>query len=143
MIKFDELQKWLLVTPYGQYILHHEEVFYHNILKHVFGYYALQLNLPQINFLAKNKIPNQYTINKDIKSNNYFLPFNNNSLDLIICPHILELTPNYYYLLQECYRVLIPNGKIVFTCFNDQSLFKILFKYKYNFNYINFINTSI
>lgn len=137
------MQKWFSITDCGRYILRHEKLFYHNVVARVFGYYSLQIEFPQINFLQGNKISNHYVLNKHIKSELTFLPFADNSIDLIICPHVLEFTPNYHYLLQECYRVLIPNGKIIFTCFNNSSIFKAMLKSQKPFKNSSFINLNI
>lgn len=130
-------------TDCGRYILYHERLFYHNVVSRVFGYYSLQIEFPQIHFLQGNKITSKYILNHDIKSELTFLPFAENSIDLIICPHILEFTNNYHHLLQECYRILIPNGKIIFTCFNNGSIFKPILKSYTIFKNTNFINLDI
>ncbi|MCE2706199.1 MAG: class I SAM-dependent methyltransferase [Proteobacteria bacterium] len=122
MEQLDELQEWLLSSPLGHYMLHHERIFYHNIVQRVFGYYALQIGLPQINFLQTSKISSSYTLSHNIKTKLESLPIKTNSIDLIICPHVLEFMPNYDHLLQECYRILIPNGKLIITSFNKYSL---------------------
>jgi ubiquinone/menaquinone biosynthesis C-methylase UbiE len=79
--------------------------------------------MPAINFLATNKIRSHYIIDTDIKCHLALLPFANNSIDLIVCPHTLEISNKYDYFLQECYRVLIPNGKIIISNFNPKSMF--------------------
>ena len=123
MTKLDELQQWLLHNPLGQYVTQTETVFYHNVAASIFGYYAVQFGLPQINLLESNRINSKTIVGHDVKCDLHFLPFANDSVDLIICPHILEFTDNYDHFLQECYRILIPRGKIVITCFNPKSLF--------------------
>lgn len=128
MLNLDDLQQWLLNTPLGRNILATEEVFYHNSVQNIFGYYSLQIGLPQINFLSENKISSKYILYNDIKCDLRFLPFDTNSIDLIICPHTLELTDDYHLFLQECYRVLMPKGKIIISNFNTKSLFSLFGK---------------
>lgn len=113
------LDSWFKDTPYGQYLLNYEKTFYQQTVANIFGYHALQLSLPNINFLENNKIINQYHLNQNIKCNIEMLPFENNSVDLIICPHSIELTPNYYQVLSECYRIMAPKGKLIITGFNQ------------------------
>lgn len=113
------------------------------MVQRIFGYYALQLEFDQINFLQGNKISNRYIVNHKIKTRLNFLPFAENSIDLIICPHILEFTPNYHHVLQECYRVLIPNGRIIFTCFNSNSLLALMLHRKLFFKQAKFISLNI
>ena len=119
-----ELQKWLLTTPCGREILHKERSFFLHNVGHIFGAYSIQIGLEQINLLQGNKIVNHYTINNNIISDLRFLALKENSIDLIICPHVLEYHQDYYYILAELYRVLTPNGKIILTCFNSQSWLK-------------------
>lgn len=122
MLKFDDLQQWLLGTPFGRKVLSHEVELYHNSVRNIFGYYSLQIGMPEINFLAGNKILSKFIIHHDISCDIRFMPFASNSIDLIVCPHTLEITTHYHHFLQECYRVLIPNGKIIITGFNPKSL---------------------
>lgn len=119
MPNLEKLQKWLLYTPPGRYTLTNERIFYHKSVQNVFGYYSLQIGFPEINFLQGNKIPFHYVVGHDIKCMPGFLPFENNSIDLIVCPHVLEYTDNYIHLLEECYRILIPNGKLILTSFSN------------------------
>lgn len=143
MQKLNELQQWLLNTSFGRNILSTEEAFYHNNVQNIFGYYALQIGLTKIDFLSKNKISAKYILETDLKCDLRFLPFDTNSIDLIICPHTLEFIDDYHLFLQECYRVLIPNGKIIINNFNPKSQFG-LFGQKNNdfFKQANFINVN-
>lgn len=117
----DELQQWLHLTPFGREILRKERRFFSHNVSHLFGNYSLQIGLAQINLLQGNKIVNHYTLDKDINVDLYFLPFAENSIDLIICPHVLEFHNNYEHILRELHRVLAPNGKIILSCFNRAS----------------------
>ena len=118
-----ELQQWLLKTPSGREILRKERLFYMQNVQHSFGNYSLQIGLPEINLLQGNKIHNHYTINLDVEADLHFMPFATESMDLIICPHVFEFIHDYEYILQELYRILAPNGKIILTCFNQHSWF--------------------
>lgn len=123
MSGLEKLQQWLLYTPNGRYTLRNERLFYHNSVQNVFGYYSLQIGLPEINFLQGNKIPTHFVLGHDVLCDLKFLPFANNSIDLIVCPHVLEFTSNYNHFLQECYRVLIPRGKLIISSFSQDSFF--------------------
>jgi SAM-dependent methyltransferase len=117
------LQQWLLYHPVGREILRKERIFLTHNVQHVFGNYSLQIGLSNINFLHGNKIQNHYTVNVDVAADLRFLPFESNSIDLIVVPHVLEFTNNYHYVLQEFYRILAPHGRIIITCFNKYSWF--------------------
>ena len=49
------------------------------------------------------------------------LPFHNNSIDVIIAHHVLEIHDDPSALLREWYRVLNLNGYLVMTLFNPHS----------------------
>ena len=50
------------------------------------------------------------------------LPFESQSVDLIVMPHTLEFTSDPHRLLREAERVLMPEGQLVITGFNSLSL---------------------
>ena len=52
-----------------------------------------------------------------------WLPFPENSLDLIVLPHALEFTDDPHQLLREVYRTARPDGQVVIAGFNPFSLF--------------------
>lgn len=124
----NQLQQWLLYTPLGRDILRKERIFLRHNVEHIFGNYSLQIGLSNINLLHGNKIPNHFTINVDLKADLHFLPLADNSVDLIVCPHVLEFTDNYHHTLQEFSRILAPHGKLIISCFNRYSWFGLLKK---------------
>ncbi len=123
-------------------MLKKERYFFQQQVANIFGKNSLQLGLPNINLLHGNKINNHYILNLDIECNLNFLPFANNSLDLIICPHGLESYNDYKYILKELYRIITPNGKIIMTSFNHHSWLS-LYKNKFEqLSSMNFIKLS-
>ncbi|MGT2427968.1 class I SAM-dependent methyltransferase [Cupriavidus basilensis] len=50
------------------------------------------------------------------------MPFETQSIDLITLPHILEFSEDPHEVLREVSRVLMPEGRVVVTCFNPMSL---------------------
>lgn len=115
------LEHWFLYSSIGREILRLERNFFSNYVKTVFGKYSIQLFLTNINLLNGNKIVNHYNNHRDIFLSCDALPFQDNSIDLIICPHLLEYHNQYNFLLQEIYRVLAPNGQVIITAFNKNS----------------------
>ena len=113
----------------GREILRKERVYLYNSVSTIFGVNSLQIGLGEINLLHGNKIPNHYTMNIDLTADLRFIPLATNSIDLIVCPHVLEFTNNYHHVLQEFYRILAPQGKLIITAFNRYSWFG-LFKKK-------------
>ncbi len=50
------LADWF-ATPLGQYLLAREQVYFDQTVADIFGYYALQIGLPEAPFLAQSRIP--------------------------------------------------------------------------------------
>ena len=50
------------------------------------------------------------------------LPFLQDTLDLIVLPHTLDLSHDPHQVLREAQRVLIPEGHIVLIAFNPMSM---------------------
>ena len=50
------------------------------------------------------------------------LPFADQSLDLIVLPHVLEFSPDPHRVLREVDRCLRPDGRVLITGFNPISL---------------------
>lgn len=128
MTKIEKLQRWLLYTPVGKYVLRNERILFNDNVLKIFGYYSLQLGLKDINLLQGNKIANHYVLGNDIITNFENMPLASASIDLIVCSHVLDFSDNYQKVLQECYRVLIPNGKFLISGFNKTSLFTLFGK---------------
>jgi SAM-dependent methyltransferase len=55
-------------------------------------------------------------------TNSGALPFPENSLDLVVLPHTLELGSDPHATLREVQRVLVPEGRVVISGFNPVSL---------------------
>jgi SAM-dependent methyltransferase len=53
------------------------------------------------------------------------LPFPNNSLDLVVLPHTLELARDPHRTLREVERVLVPEGRVAILGFNPMSLWAL------------------
>ena len=113
-----------------------------------FGFHALQLGLPQIDGLRANRMPHRWVANDgqdwpeamdlpavdeslatlaphealSLRADFDALPFPNQSLDLLVLPHALELARDPHETLREAERVLVPEGRLVITGFNPNSL---------------------
>ena len=80
-----------------------------------------------INKVAHQEVNKSYKAIKESKNIAFFtefqaLPFAENSLDLLILPHSLELSPDPHATLREAERVLVPEGKLIICGFNPLSL---------------------
>lgn len=125
-----------LDSPQGQYILQWEQNKYDQLVADIFGFNAVQLGMPQADFLRANRMPmrlygdekpNIRTRQHDenavwLRALPNHLPFANASIDLLILPHLLEFHDSPHQILREVERVLVPEGSLIITGFNPYSL---------------------
>lgn len=115
-----------LETSQGQYVLGWEQARLDNLLADIFGFNAVQIGFPQVDFLRANRMPFRFYCcdhaGVAVKSDPHQLPFATNSLDLVVLPHVLEFDANPHQILREVDRVLVPEGSAVVTGFNPFSL---------------------
>ena len=129
-----ELADWLQ-TPPGQYLLAWEQAQMDTAVADVFGFHALQLGLPELAALRANRMPHQWLASDVANANGCpakagvallcefdALPFEANSLDLVVLPHVLEMAQDPHRTLRECERVLRPEGRLVILGLNPASL---------------------
>ena len=140
------LTDWFRTAP-GQYLLGWEQAQFDLAVTNLFGYNALQLGLPELSTLAANRMPHRWlalpeelmALNPDelvlpgvadppitprvaLVTNAAALPFPEASLDLVVLPHTLELSADPHHVLREVERVLVPEGRVVISGFNPNSL---------------------
>lgn len=122
------LSEWFK-TPPGQYVLDWEQATLDRLLADIFGYFAVQVGCPEIDFLRANRIPWRSSLalagNAHIIADAHELPFAAESLDLLVLPHLLEFSEQPHQILREAERVLRPEGELVVTGFNPLSLWGI------------------
>lgn len=114
-------------TPLGRYVLAREQAYFDQTVADIFGFHALQIGLPRCSFLAQCRIPSRFTVDydppADVIADPHELPFDENSVDLLVLPHALEFTNDPHLMLREAYRVVRPEGQIVIAGFNPFSLY--------------------
>jgi SAM-dependent methyltransferase len=140
-----EFGSWLK-TPQGQHLAAWEQARLDEAVADVFGYHAVQLGLPEIDGLRNNRMPHRWLAQEPwiVPQNSASgevacgtpqagpitalhcdfdaLPFANASLDLVVLPHVLELSPDPHQTLREVERVLVPEGRAVIVGLNPASL---------------------
>jgi SAM-dependent methyltransferase len=137
---FQASQSWVqwLSTPLGRYLKAWEQCELDAAVVDIFGYHAVQLDGPEINGLATNRMPHRWHIFSyiestqtssdrnlmpcDLVADSAALPFAASSLDLAVLPHTLELSQDPHATLREVERVLVPEGHLVITGMNPVSL---------------------
>jgi len=92
----------------------------------IFGFRAAQAGLPEVDFLRCNRIPYRFSLGLDsgatLIADPLQVPLANQSLDLLVLPHALELTDDPRHVLREVERVLVPEGRVVICGLNPVSL---------------------
>ena len=127
IIEIESLDGWLH-TPPGQYLLEWEQTQLDRVVADLFGFHALQLGMPVLEGLRANRMPHRWVGSEkvmlgrtDLVLDPTALPFPDQSLDLVVLPHTLELSEDPHATLREVYRVLVPEGKVVVCGFNPAS----------------------
>ncbi len=118
-------QQWF-ESSLGRYLIDHEYCYFDQTVANIFGYNAVQIGLPQFNFLRLNRMPLHFSVGLgsqvSLRASADFLPIQSNSMDLVLLPHVLEFNTNPHQILREVHRILIPEGHIVVSGFNPFSL---------------------
>jgi SAM-dependent methyltransferase len=116
-----------LETPQGRYVLDWEQAKHDQLVADIFGFNAVQLGWPGLDFLRANRMP--FRLNCDdgaglapLRADLHHLPLATSSVDLVVLPHVLEFDANPHQILREVERVLVPEGSVVITGFNPYSL---------------------
>jgi SAM-dependent methyltransferase len=144
------LTQWLQ-TPAGHYLLDWEQRHLDTAVADLFGFHALQVGLPELDALRANRMPHRWLASVSAQPLNLdqavdetgdsaaskpaiprvavalhcdfdALPFDSQSLDLVVLPHALELARDPHLALREVERVLVPEGRVVIVGFNPASL---------------------
>src|SRR5205814_9099465 len=91
------LSAWLS-TPQGAYVLGWELSQFDSAVDDVFGFRAVQVGLPEVDFLRQNRIPFRFSLALErgagIAAAPLQLPIATQSVDLVALPHVLESLPN-------------------------------------------------
>lgn len=129
-----ELAEWLASDP-GRYALAWEQAQLDAMVADVFGFHAMQGGLPELDALRANRMTFKGFVggvmpaeiqrprwNAFVAADLAELPFDAQSLDLLVLPHALECAADPHRVLREAERVLIPEGRVVITGFNPWSL---------------------
>jgi SAM-dependent methyltransferase len=95
----------------------------------VFGFRAVQIGLPEVDFLRQNRIPYRFSLALEpgaaVAADPLQLPLASQSVDLVVLPHVLEFHHNPHDVLREAERVLMPEGHVVISGFNTASLWRL------------------
>ena len=101
------LSEWF-ATEQGGYVLRREQDYFDRTVADIFGYNALQLGLPEHDFLSNSRVPLRFTAGNQpgnaVRLICAELPFASTSLDLVLMPHLLEFAEHPHQILREIGR---------------------------------------
>jgi SAM-dependent methyltransferase len=127
-MSYESLHEWS-ESPLGQYLFAKEQEWLDQIVPDIFGYHAIQLGMPQVDLLRESRIVHRLTVDPvaraGVRAQWHELPFDTQSLDLCVLPHVLEFNSNPHEILREIDRVVRPEGRILIIGFNPWSLFGV------------------
>lgn len=113
----------------GCYTIEWEQSCIDVLTSDIFGFNALQIGMPYVPLLRECRIQSHWCANEKITPNLTTLsfdfealPFESESIDLIVLPHVLEFSSDPHQILREVERVLIPEGHVIISGFNPLSL---------------------
>ncbi len=116
-------------TPQGAYALDWELAQFDSAVEDVFGFRAVQVGLPEVDFLRQNRIPFRFSLALEpgagVAADALQLPLAAQSIDLVVLPHVLESHADPHEVLREVERVLMPEGQLVISGFNPASLWRL------------------
>ena len=122
------LSEWF-ASEQGGYVLSREQDYFDHTVSDIFGFNAVQLGVPEQDFLRNSRIPLRFNagnqVGNDVRLVCTELPFECDSLDLVLLPHVLEFSDNPHQIIREVERVLRPEGNLIISGFNPYSLWGV------------------
>lgn len=122
------LADWF-ATPLGAYVLERELAYLDEVVVDLFGFNAVQIGLPELDFLRASRIPTRCRLGASgpvsLRCDPEQLPIAANSVDVCLLPHVLEFAAHPHQILREVQRVLVPEGHVIVAGFNPWSLWGI------------------
>lgn len=102
---------------------------YDTAVPDLFGFNAMQLGMPEADFLRNSRIPYRFHAaaagDAKLRCSTSQLPLASQSLDLLLLPHVLEFSPHPHDTLREAERILVPEGHLLLSGFNPVSLWGV------------------
>ncbi|MGH8503669.1 MAG: class I SAM-dependent methyltransferase [Gammaproteobacteria bacterium] len=96
----------------------------------LFGYHAVQVDClaPRTDLLDQSRIRHRLRTDldkrvADVAADGAALPFDADSIDLMLLMHTLDLAAEPHRVLREAERVLIPEGRLIVIGFNPWSVY--------------------
>lgn len=140
--QFEMMNRWFDDSP-GRFILEAEQLALDKVLSSIYGYHLVQIGgIPKYRYnsciirdrvlvISQTKAECSFD-GSVVRSSLHELPFQEESVDLMVVPHVLEFIKTPLKMLNEINNILIPGGKVIIFAFNPTSFFGItkMFKLK-------------
>ena len=110
------METFFMQTPMGQYLAQKEEDFFRRHLQYLNGQVVVQLG-----GIWQRPSENMIVVPRDVLMDAEMLAFETHSVDVLLMPHLLEIS-SADLVLQEAFRILKPEGRLILTGFNLKSL---------------------
>lgn len=134
-VKTDErlpkMDQWVF-QPHGRYLLSAERDALATVLPKLFGYYLLQLGGPvDFDLTDSSAIDTKIRLTIDespgfdgasVRGQPNALPFQPDSIDVVLMPHVLDYLTQPEHILKSVYDVLLPEGTVIILGINPMSL---------------------
>ncbi|WP_417222731.1 class I SAM-dependent methyltransferase [Amphritea sp.] len=136
-----ELRQWF-EKELGQQLLISERALLDRLLPTMFGYHLLQLSFDnRLDLARESPVRHQIMVNpltelglpdSAVIARNEELPFEHNSIDVVVLHHALDFAQSPHQVLREAARVLRPGGYLINVGFNPISWWGLYRKLKFN-----------
>ena len=136
-----ELRAWF-ATQLGQELLASERDLLDRLLPTMFGYHLLQISIDnRLDLARESPIRHQVQVNPmaelgmpdaAVIARNEELPFEHNSVDVVLLHHALDFAESPHQVLREAARVLRPGGYLLNVGFNPLSWWGVYRRLKFN-----------
>jgi len=125
LMSIPDFAAWL-ETPLGHYLIEWEQAQIDAQVADVFGFRAVQIGLPERDYLRESRIGFRFCCDEYgcscLRAAAFALPLASQSVDLVVLPHVLEFSSHPHQVLREVERVLVPEGQVVIAGMNPISL---------------------
>ncbi len=126
-----EIRSWF-DSSRGKQFLKTESSILDQLLSGLFGYHLLQISVTDVELFSESPVGHKFSMGISQNDLNPFvgsaqdLPFQNDSVDVVLLHHVLDFFDAPQHILREACRVSIPAGYLVITGFNPWSMWGFL-----------------
>ena len=115
-----DMRQWF-VTAQGERVLNTQQAVIDQLLSGFFGYHLLQMSVQSRELFGASQIRHKFAMGDAFLAEGEKLPFEDDSLDVILLHHLLDYHSSPQNLLREIARVSLPMGQLVIIGFNPLS----------------------